>query len=216
LFKNLSDNLLKLLDLSFKFIDLLKIFCRSTITRPIPNSTADNIKKKNVKDSILTLSYINPIIRERLYKVIHKNSAVSNKCSAVFILITIPIKIKKNKKNKKLTSPKNISYKLNITSTNNTLKSLPTPTEFPLKTKLNSVDLNPSLNECTNRASHKNLSNIYLAPLKNIIDAKNIYLPGFLTENLFNWLLITTLCTSDRGWLTITGLKLELIFIPLK
>ena len=32
------------------------MFCKSNITNPIPNSTADNTKKKNVRDSKLTLS----------------------------------------------------------------------------------------------------------------------------------------------------------------
>jgi hypothetical protein len=79
------------------------------MTRPIPNSTADSIRKKKVKDSILTLSYNNPINKDKLYRVIHINSAVSNRCKDVFTLIVTPIKIKKNIKKMKLTSPKNIN-----------------------------------------------------------------------------------------------------------
>ena len=49
------------------------------ITRPIPNSTADNTRKKNVNDRKLTLSYKNPIDSDNMYRVIQSISAVSNK-----------------------------------------------------------------------------------------------------------------------------------------
>ena len=41
---------------SLRLIDLMIIFCTNIIIRPNPNSTADNIKKKNVKDSKFKLS----------------------------------------------------------------------------------------------------------------------------------------------------------------
>ena len=44
--------------LSDKCIDLKNMFWSKIITRPIPNSTADRTKKKNVSDSRLVLSYM--------------------------------------------------------------------------------------------------------------------------------------------------------------
>jgi len=106
---NLRENLIELL-LSSRLIDLDIIFCVSIITKPKPNSTADKTKKKNVKDRILILSYKKPMYKARRYSVIHKNSAVSNKCIAVFIFITILVNIKKNKNIIKFISPNNIMY----------------------------------------------------------------------------------------------------------
>ena len=40
--------------------DLKNIFCKSIITKPIPNSTADKTRKKNVRDNRLILSYKKP------------------------------------------------------------------------------------------------------------------------------------------------------------
>lgn len=62
------------------------IFWKSKIIKPIPNSTADSTKKKKVKEIIFKLSYIIPVNKTIEYKVIHNNSAVSNKWSAVFVL----------------------------------------------------------------------------------------------------------------------------------
>ena len=81
----------------------------SIIISPRPNSTADKIKKKNVKDSILRLSNTRPINRHVIYKVIHNNSAVNNKCKAVLTLSAILINIIKNKMNIKFISPKTIN-----------------------------------------------------------------------------------------------------------
>jgi len=53
--------------------------CISIITKPKANSAAENIRKKNVKERILTLSNIKPTNKTIMYKEIHINSAVSNK-----------------------------------------------------------------------------------------------------------------------------------------
>jgi hypothetical protein len=84
------------------------MFCRRIITRPTPNSTADKIRKKKVSDKRFTLSYNNPTNKTKTYKVTQRNSAVSIKCKAVFIFITILVKIKKKISNIKFTSPINI------------------------------------------------------------------------------------------------------------
>lgn len=75
------------------------MFWNSNKTRPIPNSIAEKTKKKKVRDRMLRLSYIKPIKRTRVYKVIHKSSAVSNKCKAVLVFITMLNIIRKKKKN---------------------------------------------------------------------------------------------------------------------
>ena len=93
---------------SFKFIERVNIFCRRIITRPTPNSTADKIRKKKVSDNKFTLSYNKPTNKTKTYRVTQRNSAVSIKCRAVFILITILVKIKKKISNIKFTSPINI------------------------------------------------------------------------------------------------------------
>jgi hypothetical protein len=49
------------------------------MTNPKANSTAENIKKKKVRDNKFTLSNIKPITRTITYKDIHKSSAVNNK-----------------------------------------------------------------------------------------------------------------------------------------
>jgi len=41
-------------------MDLKKMFCIRIIINPIPNSTADNTKKKKVSDNKFKLSYIKP------------------------------------------------------------------------------------------------------------------------------------------------------------
>ncbi len=75
------------------------IFWKSNKTRPIPNSIAENTKKKKVKESIFKLSKINPTSRTIVYKVIQSNSAVKSKWREVFVLIKILKNIKKKKKN---------------------------------------------------------------------------------------------------------------------
>lgn len=42
--------------------DRVKIFCKSIIINPIPNSTADNTKKKNESETIFKLSEVKPIL----------------------------------------------------------------------------------------------------------------------------------------------------------
>jgi hypothetical protein len=75
---------------------------------PKPNSTADKIKKKNVRDNKFVLLNNKPVYNVIMYKVIHINSAVNNKCKEVFTFKTILINIKKKIKNKKFKSPKDI------------------------------------------------------------------------------------------------------------
>ena len=53
---NLVEFLKKLSELVVRDMDLRKTFCISMITKPIPNSTADNTRKKNVKERKFTLS----------------------------------------------------------------------------------------------------------------------------------------------------------------
>lgn len=103
--------------LSDKFSDLRRIFCTSIKIKPNPNSTADNIKKKKVKESKFKLSKISPITKEAAYKVIHSNSAVNSKWRAVLIFITI-LAIKKKKINNIIfKSPILIVYKIIIVFT---------------------------------------------------------------------------------------------------
>lgn len=91
----------------FKVIDLVNINCISIKTKPILNSAADNIKKKNVNETKFTLFDKKPISKTIEYRVIHKNSAVSTKCSDVLILTTIDINITVKTIIKKLNSQNN-------------------------------------------------------------------------------------------------------------
>jgi hypothetical protein len=75
------------------------------MTNPIPNSTAESTRKKKVKDKKLTLSYRKPRLKDRTYNVIHSISAVNNRWSAVFTLITIVANIMKNTIENRLISP---------------------------------------------------------------------------------------------------------------
>ena len=110
LFINLKLCLIQFLLLSCSCKDLKKMFCNNIITNPIPNSTADKTRKKNVNDKRLILSYKKPIDSTMIYKVIHSNSAVSNRCNALDTLFAI-LKINiKNKIKYKLMSPINIKY----------------------------------------------------------------------------------------------------------
>lgn len=79
----------------------------SKSTKPIPNSTAENIKKKNVKESRFRLSKARPTTVTIAYSVIHKSSAVRSRCKEVFVWTTSVLS--RNKKNmiKVLVSPKN-------------------------------------------------------------------------------------------------------------
>lgn len=95
----------------FKYIDLSSICCTSIITSPKANSTAEKIRKKNVNESRFTLSNINPTNNTMIYNEIHRSSAVSNRCRAVFIFITMVRKKKKNRIKIKFKSPNIIFFK---------------------------------------------------------------------------------------------------------
>jgi hypothetical protein len=97
--------------LSIKLTVLKKIFCNKIVINPIPNSTADSTRKKNVNDSKFMLSYKKPTLNTIMYKVIHNNSAVNSKCSALDILLDILSNIKKNRIKYKFKSPINKKYK---------------------------------------------------------------------------------------------------------
>lgn len=85
--------------------------CNKIIIKPSANSAAENIRKKNVKESILTLSKIKPKTRTIIYKDIHINSAVNNKCKAVLTFKLIVKKKIKNRMKNRFKSPNNI-YRL--------------------------------------------------------------------------------------------------------
>jgi hypothetical protein len=89
----------------FKEIDLKNTFWIRIITSPIPNSTADSTRKKNVRERKFTLSYNNPIDKERTYSVIQSISAVRSRCRAVFTLTIIVTSIKKNSIENRFRSP---------------------------------------------------------------------------------------------------------------
>jgi hypothetical protein len=60
LFKR-DENFNELTFESFKFIERMIIFWTSIIIKPRPNSTADSIRKKKVRDRRFKLSYAKPI-----------------------------------------------------------------------------------------------------------------------------------------------------------
>lgn len=60
---NLLENLEKFKSFSDKDKERVKVFCNNNKIKPIPNSTADSTKKKNVKDKTLRLSNKKPTIR---------------------------------------------------------------------------------------------------------------------------------------------------------
>lgn len=77
------------------------MFWNNNKTNPIPNSIAENTKKKKVKDNIFKLSYMRPTNKAIAYKDIHNISAVSRRCKAVFVLTTTLNIIKKKKKKRR-------------------------------------------------------------------------------------------------------------------
>jgi hypothetical protein len=93
---------------SLKFIDRLSLFLIRSKIKPRPNSIAEKTKKKNVKDSKFKLSKIKPAKSTIAYKVIHKISAVNNKCNAVLVFSIKLKKIKLKKIKSTLISPKSI------------------------------------------------------------------------------------------------------------
>ena len=98
---------------SFRFMDRNSTFWTRIITRPKPNSTADKIRKKKVSDIKFKLSNINPAIRVIIYRVIHRNSAVSKRWREVLTFIVILANIIIKSRIMKLMSPKVISYSVN-------------------------------------------------------------------------------------------------------
>ena len=64
---------------SFRFMDRIMMFWTNMIISPSPNSTADKIKKKKVRERRFILSYARPMNNVSIYKVIHKISAVSSR-----------------------------------------------------------------------------------------------------------------------------------------
>lgn len=111
------ENLKEFWVLSAKLSDLNIIFCTSIKIKPNPNSTADNIKKKKVRESKFRLSNTSPIINEAAYNVIHSNSAVKSKCKAVLTFIAILAMKKKKINNIIFRSPILIIYKIKISFT---------------------------------------------------------------------------------------------------
>ena len=95
---------------SFRFIVRKKRCWDVKTSSPTPNSEAENSKKKKVSERRLRLSYTIPKNRSIIYKLIQRSSAVSSKCSEVFVLI---ISVENNSKKNKtivLKSPKNKNY----------------------------------------------------------------------------------------------------------
>lgn len=93
------ENFKKLESWSFKFIDLVIIFWINNKIKPIPSSIAEKTKEKKVKDNMFKLLYTNPINNIKVYKVIHKSSAVRRRCKDVLVFINILKIIKKKNKN---------------------------------------------------------------------------------------------------------------------
>jgi len=91
---------------SLRLVDLRKTFCIKISTKPIPNSTAESTRKKNVRDIKFILSKRVPKLKTIKYKVIQSNSAVKRRCNAVVTLILILEKRMKNINIKRLVSPK--------------------------------------------------------------------------------------------------------------
>ena len=79
------------------------------MTKPTPNSTAEKIRKKNVSDIRLFVSYITPIRRVKAYRVIQRSSAVSSKCMDVLVLVKRVLNKIRNSPIKRFISPKIIS-----------------------------------------------------------------------------------------------------------
>ena len=77
------------------------------MTKPTPNSTAEKIKKKKVRETKFKLSYIIPTIRVKPYKVIQSNSAVRRRCKEVLVLVTRVLINTVKSSRKRFTSPKN-------------------------------------------------------------------------------------------------------------
>ena len=88
------------------------ICCNIKIARPTPNSIAEKIRKKKVKESTFKLSFTKPTIKTTEYRVIHANSAVKSRWIEEFVLTIILEIIKKKNKIKRFKSPKNKKIKI--------------------------------------------------------------------------------------------------------
>ena len=77
------------------------------MTKPIENSTAEKIKKKNVKETKFKLSKIKPVRSATAYNVIHKSSAVNKRWIEVLVCTSRVLTRIKNNMNNKFKSPKN-------------------------------------------------------------------------------------------------------------
>lgn len=96
-----------LFSFSYKLNERVKRCCNSNKINPTPNSIAEKIKKKKVRDKRFKLSYNNPINKVITYKVIHKSSAVKSRCSAVLVVLKKVLNSKKNSNIKVFKSPRN-------------------------------------------------------------------------------------------------------------
>ena len=104
---NLFTNLKILFSFSYKLKERVSKCCNRSKTKPTPNSIAEKIRKKNVRDNKLRLSYINPINKVTTYKVIQRSSAVKRRCKAVLVVLKKVLKSKKKRRIKVFKSPKN-------------------------------------------------------------------------------------------------------------
>lgn len=100
-------NLKILFSFSYKLKERVKRCCNNNKINPTPNSIAEKIKKKNVRDKRFKLSYNRPINKVMTYKVIHNNSAVKSRCSAVLVVLKKVLNNKKNNNIKVFKSPRN-------------------------------------------------------------------------------------------------------------
>lgn len=107
---NLVEYLIKSEFESVNERDLKKIFWINKIIKPTPNSTADRTKNRKVKESKFKLSYEIPKDSVKKYRVIHKISAVNNKCKAELTFIHTELKIIIKTIINKFTSPIYISF----------------------------------------------------------------------------------------------------------
>lgn len=104
---NLFTNLKILFSFSYKLKERVNKCCNRSRIKPTPNSIAEKIKKKNVRDKRLRLSYNKPINNVTTYKVIQSNSAVKRRCKAVLVVLKNVLKSKKNRRMNVFKSPKN-------------------------------------------------------------------------------------------------------------
>ena len=104
---NRFTNLKILFSFSYKLKERVSKCWNKSKTKPTPNSIAENIRKKNVRDNKLRLSYINPINKVTTYKVIQRSSAVKRRCKAVLVVLKKVLKSKKKRRIKVFKSPKN-------------------------------------------------------------------------------------------------------------